>query len=134
MKREPITAAGDGTNRRAFLSTVLPWLVLAIGIPASFFLYTLIQNSVENVARLRFEREANDANDTIEGRLRSYNDVLYALRALFTSGAPVDRLRFHHPRHEHAPPPMPGHDRAEPHGAKRQKEDSQPPAPHRPRA
>lgn len=95
MKMEPMTVAGDRTIWRAFRSTVLPWLVLAIGVPASFLLYTLIQDSVENVARLRFEREANDANAIIEGRLRSYGDVLYALRALFAGEDPVDRLRFH---------------------------------------
>src|SRR5439155_1885682 len=51
--------------------------------------------SVENIARLRFEREDKDASSIIEGRLRSYVDVLYALRALFASEDPVDRLRFH---------------------------------------
>jgi len=91
---EAIIVAEGRTTLRAFRSTVLPWLVLAIGVPASFALYTLIQDSVENVARLRFERQANDANANIEGRLRSYGDVLYALRALFASEDPVDRLRF----------------------------------------
>ena len=81
--------------RRAFHSAVLPWLVLAIGIPASFSLSTLIQDSVEKVARLRFEREARDASGIFEGSLRSYGDVLYALRALFASDEPIDRLRFH---------------------------------------
>jgi len=83
------------TTRWAFHSTLLPWLVLALGIPASFFLFKFLQDSVENVARLRFEREAKDANSIIEGRLRAYGDVLYALRALFASEDPVDRLRFH---------------------------------------
>lgn len=88
------TTAGESATRRPFRSAVLPWLVLAIGIPASFFLFTYIESSVENVARLRFEREANDANGIIEGRLRSYNDVLYALRSLFASENDIDRLRF----------------------------------------
>src|SRR6266705_5026312 len=90
-----MTVAADRTIQRAFHSTVLPWLVLAVGIPASFFLFVLIQDSVENVARLRFERETKDANDIIDGRLRAYGDVLYALRALFAGEDPVDRLRFH---------------------------------------
>ena len=54
-----------------------------------------IEHSIENVARLRFEREAQDASSVIEGRLRSYSDVLYALRALFASEAPINRRRFH---------------------------------------
>src|SRR6266568_7753234 len=90
-----VKVAAEIAARWVFQSPVLPWLVLAIGIPASFFLFTIIQDSVEKVARLRFEREAKDASGIIEGRLRSYGDVLYALRSLFASEEPVDRLRFH---------------------------------------
>src|SRR6266705_3179797 len=95
MKTETITSVRGKTIRPAFHWTVLPWLVLAVGIPASFFLFSLLKDSVENIAQLRFEREAKDANVVIEGRLRSYSDVLYSLRALFASEDPVDRLRFH---------------------------------------
>src|SRR2546428_263151 len=95
MKTETITSVRGKTIRPAFHRTVLPWLVLAVGIPASFFLFSLLKDSVENVAQLRFEREAKDANGVIEGRLRSYSDVLYSLRALFASEDPVNRLRFH---------------------------------------
>ena len=94
MTMEPIAVAGEGAMRRASRSTVLPWLALAVLIPASFVLFTFFQNSVDNVARLRFEREANDVNANIDSRLRSYGDVLYALRALFAAEDPVDRLRF----------------------------------------
>src|SRR5438093_526105 len=95
MKIETITAATNVATRPAFHSAVIPWLVLTVGIAASFFLFTLVRDSVENVARLRFEREAKDASGIIEGRLRSYGDVLFALRALFAGEDPVDRLRFH---------------------------------------
>ena len=76
MKMETMTAATNGATRPGFHLDVLPWLVLAVGITASFFLFAVIRDSVEDVARLRFEREAKDANSIIEGRLRSYNDVL----------------------------------------------------------
>jgi len=82
-------------NKNFGTPALLPWLVLLIGIPASFFLFTLFQNSVEHVASLRFERDADTANGIIEDRLRSYSDVLYGLRALFASQYPVDRLAFH---------------------------------------
>src|SRR6266496_2573826 len=95
MKTETITSVRGKTIRPAFHWTVLPLLVLAVGIPASFFLFSLLKDSVENIAQLRFEREAKDANVVIEGRLRSYSDVLYSLRALLASEDPVDRLRFH---------------------------------------
>ena len=90
MKMETMTAAAGGPTRRVFHLDVLPWLVLTVGITASFFLFALVRDSVENVARLRFEREAKDANGIIEDRLRSYVDVLYALRALFASEGPAD--------------------------------------------
>ena len=38
--------AGHSRIRERALPTVLPWLVLVLGIPASFFLFTLIQNFV----------------------------------------------------------------------------------------
>jgi signal transduction histidine kinase len=70
-------------------------LVLVIGVAASFFVFFLVRDSVESVARLRFEREANDAHGIIEDRLRSYADVLYGLRALFASQGTINRLQFH---------------------------------------
>src|SRR6266581_4786595 len=82
-------------TRWMFQSTMLAWLVLVAGITASVFLFALIRNSVEDLARLRFERQANDANGVIANRLRSYADVLYGLRALFAGVEPVDRVRFH---------------------------------------
>src|SRR5258708_12961523 len=95
MKMDTMTAATSGATRPGFHLNVLPWLVLAAGITASFFLFALVRDSVENVARLRFEREAKDASGIIEDRLRSYGDVLSALRALFASESQVDRLRSH---------------------------------------
>ena len=66
MKMETMTAAAGGPTRRVFHLDVLPWLVLTVGITASFFLFALVRDSVENVARLLFEREAKDANSIIE--------------------------------------------------------------------
>ncbi len=95
MKMESIVAEEHPRERRRAYWALLPWSVLAIGIPASILLFGIVHDSVEHVARLRFEREANDANGIIEGRLRSYADVMYALRALFQSDTRVDRMRFH---------------------------------------
>src|SRR3712207_3331554 len=90
-----IMTAWDGTARRAFRSIVVPGLVLLLGIGASFVLFKYVEQSVENAARLQFERQANDAGGIIEGRLHSYSDVLFALRALFATDDHIDRLRFH---------------------------------------
>ena len=89
-----ISTAGS-TTRQVRHWTLLPWLVLAIGILASFLLYAFIRDAIENVARLRFERQASNAHSIIEDRLHFYVDVLYALKALFASQDQVSRLRFH---------------------------------------
>src|SRR5439155_8733285 len=94
MKMENVNVPADPRGRRVFHSQLLPWIVLLVGIPTAIFLFMLMQSSVENLARLRFEREANDANGIIEGRLRSYADVLYAMRALFATEESLSRLRF----------------------------------------
>ncbi len=85
----------DRENRAPLRSVVLSLLVLLLGFPASWFLFVFVEDSVERVARLGFEREANAANGIIEDRLQSYTHVLYALRALFASEESVGRLRFH---------------------------------------
>src|SRR5436309_1469998 len=93
--RRAMTTATDQATRRARHWTGTPWIVLAIGIPASILLFTVIRDAVENVARLRFERQASDAHAIIEHRLHPYGALLYGLRALFASEGPVTRLRFH---------------------------------------
>jgi signal transduction histidine kinase len=72
-----------------------PWIVLAVGIPVSMMLYSVVRDAVENVARLRFERQASDAHSVIENRLQFYADVLYGLKALFASQQHVSRVQFH---------------------------------------
>ena len=52
-----MTSASQGATQRARRWTVLPWAVFAIGIPISILLFIVIGHSVDNVARLRFERE-----------------------------------------------------------------------------
>ena len=74
--------------------TVLPWLVLAIGIPTSILLFSQWQDAVEDLAQLRFERNASDVKHVIEARVRSYSDVLYGLQALFATQDYISRAQF----------------------------------------
>lgn len=92
---EIITVATDKVVRRVRHWTLLPWIMLAVGIPASVVLSTIVRESVENVAQLRFERQAGDAKSIIEDRIQFYADILYGLKALFASQGPVNRLQFH---------------------------------------
>src|SRR5947209_6345590 len=90
-----MTAEAASRPRRPHRWSLQPWIVLAIGIPLSLFLFTVVRDAVENVARLRFERQASDAHSVIENRLQFYADVLYALKALFASQEYVSRAQFH---------------------------------------
>ena len=80
---------------RARYWTALPWLLLAIGFPASVLLSAVVRDSVEDIAQLRFERNASDIKHVIEARIRSYADILHGLAALFTSQNSVSRIQFH---------------------------------------
>lgn len=99
IRYTPSSTMSPPTNERANLRErrwiALPWLVLAIGMSASVLLFTGIRDTVENVARLRFERQAIDAKATIEHRVNFYADILYGLKALFASQSPVSRVQFH---------------------------------------
>jgi CHASE1-domain containing sensor protein len=74
-------ATTDKAAWRTRPEALVPWILLAIGIPASFVLSSVVEESVENVARLRFEREASDAKAVIEHRINFYADILYGLKA-----------------------------------------------------
>jgi len=93
-QRKMTVATGKAT-RRAHHWFVLPWAMLVLGIPASLLLFSLIQDAVEDVAQLRFERYASDTKYVIEARVRSYADVLHGLRALFATQDHVTRVQFH---------------------------------------
>lgn len=80
---------------RARFWTVLPWVVLAMGIPASLLLFTVVRDAVESVAQQRFERQASDAKHRIQARVNSYGEILYGLAALLSSQDSVSRLQFH---------------------------------------
>jgi signal transduction histidine kinase len=80
---------------RARQWSLLPWLILLIGISASLLMFSVVRHAIEDVARLRFERQARDAVAVIEERIQFYSDILYGLRALFASQGPVNRLQFH---------------------------------------
>jgi len=90
-----MTVATGKATRRAHHWFVLPWAMLVLGIPASLLLFSLIQDAVEDVAQLRFERYASDTKYVIEARVRSYADVLHGLRALFATQDHVTRVQFH---------------------------------------
>ena len=89
-----MTAAGTNIDRIRH-RTMLPWLVLVLGIVVSLGLFVVIQDNVEGAAEERFDHQTTEAKRVIEARIQSYIDVLYSVRALFATDHPVDRIRFH---------------------------------------
>lgn len=87
-------AAATAPAIRPRQGNILPWLVLIVGIPTSILLFNQWQDAVEDLAQLRFERNASDAKHVIEARVRSYSDVLYGLQALFATGDSISRAQF----------------------------------------
>jgi signal transduction histidine kinase len=73
---------------------VSPWLVLIAGIGISIASFAYVRTMIEDVASLRFDRQARDAAGVIEDRILFYADILYALRALFASQGVVTRSQF----------------------------------------
>ena len=71
-----------------------PWLIFGIGAIASALLFNFARGAIDDVARLRFERQARDAVAIMEERIQFYSDILYGLRALFSSRGMVSRLQF----------------------------------------
>ncbi|HYH43521.1 MAG TPA: CHASE domain-containing protein, partial [Burkholderiales bacterium] len=87
-------AAAARAARRIPRLGLFPWLILLVGIPISFVLFGVMRDAVENMAQLRFERQAGDAKGIIEGRIHSYAEILFALRGLFASHEGVTRAQF----------------------------------------
>jgi CHASE1-domain containing sensor protein len=90
-----MSAATENPPVRTRPWSAFPWLVLAVGIAASVVSFTVIQDAVENVAELRFQRQAGDTKAVIEHRVNFYADILYGMKALFASQGQVSREQFH---------------------------------------
>jgi PAS domain S-box-containing protein len=95
IRNDAPSGATRPAQRQGHKRILLPWVVLALGVPLSFFLFGAMKDAVEDVARSRFERYASDARGSIERRVQFYANVLYGLKALFASHDGVDRGEFH---------------------------------------
>ncbi len=73
----------------------LPGLVLLIGLLLSAVLYQLSVNSLQERRRAYFDFRVREAMELIEGRMRTYQQVLRGVSGLFDTHAKVDRAQFH---------------------------------------
>lgn len=76
-------------------SKSLPWLVLAIGLAATYYLQHAAFNVARHIQREDFNYQAGEITRSIEQRLGAYEQVLHGVRGLYSSSAKVDRDEFH---------------------------------------
>ena len=86
----------DGIAPATWRKLLLPALILIVGAALSVVSFLIVRYNVENEAKLRFERQASDAQHVIAARIHSYADVMYGLRSLYRASYPVTRMEFHH--------------------------------------
>src|SRR5260221_14354269 len=70
------------------------FVILGVGIGISLASYWLVHNSIRNEAQLKFERQASDAHNKIEARIRAYIDIMYGLGAFFRTSDFINRAQF----------------------------------------
>ena len=87
-------AAGDPAAHARVRDLLLPVLVLIAGAAISVGSFLVIQDNVDTEAKLRFERQASDAQHVIEARINAYFEVLHGLAALFAKPG-LSRAEFH---------------------------------------
>lgn len=76
------------------LQSVLPWLILAIGLAITFGLRQIsLQENYQNVQD-RFHFRANEMLGNLESRLHGYKEILLGARGLFVSSDNVTREEF----------------------------------------
>jgi diguanylate cyclase (GGDEF)-like protein len=74
---------------------LFPGVILAVGVALSTVVASSLQSGIEEAAKARFERQADEAKQAIKNRIQSYTDVIYAVRAMFHTSRPVSRADFH---------------------------------------
>jgi diguanylate cyclase (GGDEF)-like protein len=73
----------------------LPWLVYAIALALPLGAALGLDSGTKREARLEFDAQAADSAEHLQDRLRTYEQILYAMRGLFDVRGEVDREQFH---------------------------------------
>ena len=76
-------------------SKLLPWLVLATGFAATYYLQHAAFNAARQIQQDNFAYQAREITRSIEQRLGAYEQALRGVRGLYSSSVKVDRDEFH---------------------------------------
>jgi PAS domain S-box-containing protein len=83
------------TSQWRCLARVLPWLLLAAGLSATWLLAGIALHAAQEAQEESFDHQTRDILLRIEQRLATYRQVLYGARGLFTASVDVNRGEFH---------------------------------------
>jgi diguanylate cyclase (GGDEF)-like protein len=73
---------------------IIAWAILIAGLGLSAMAAWFAQQHVVQEARLRFDGDARELQRRLENEIKSYEEVLVGLRALFAAHADVSRAQF----------------------------------------
>jgi signal transduction histidine kinase len=71
------------------------WVGAILSVAVGAAVYVATANSIERNAQARFDTMANSVQNTIHGRIKSYNDVLRGTASLFQTSPDLNRAQFH---------------------------------------
>ena len=77
------------------LNKLLPWLVLAVGLTATYFLQQLAFNAARHTQQDNFAFQAREITLRIEERMADYEQVLRGIKGLYTASKSIERDEFH---------------------------------------
>jgi len=93
----PATAvhAGTGADKYGLTRRWVRWVAAAVGVLFSITCAVVIGHSLLDEAMARFEAQCADDVRILEGQVRAYGEVLFALRGIFDASRDVTRQDFH---------------------------------------
>ncbi len=71
------------------------WIGALLSCSVGAAVYLATANSIERNAQVRFDSMAHSVKNTIDGRIKSYNDVLRGTASLFQTSTDLNREQFH---------------------------------------
>lgn len=80
---------------RQHWNSLLVWLVLSVGLAATYFLQQASMNAALQIQQENFEGQTREIVLRIRQRLEAYEHVLHGTRGLFAASSSVERGEFH---------------------------------------
>ena len=77
------------------LDKLLPWLVLAVGLTATYYLQQLAFNAARHAQQDNFAAQTREITLRIEQRMATYEQVLRGVKGLYIASKSVERDEFH---------------------------------------